>query len=76
MSAEIESFLENRGAVLKKAISGKTDYLIIGTLGNEDWSFGSYGSKFEKAVELQEKGKPIKILKEEDFFEGGKKKTV
>ena len=72
--AEIELFLENQGAVIKTSVSGKTDYLLIGTLGNEDWSFGSYGSKFEKAVELQEKGKPIKILKEEDFFEGGKKK--
>lgn len=65
----IKAKLEELGAGVKKSVSGKTDYVIIGALGSLDWKFGEYGDKVSKAYELQEKGKPIKIIKEEEFFE-------
>lgn len=65
---EIKSFLEDNGASVKNSVSGKTNYVIIGSLGSEDWKFGNYGEKVEKALELQSKGKDIKIIKEEEFF--------
>ncbi|MBQ8297683.1 MAG: 3'-5' exoribonuclease [Ruminococcus sp.] len=65
---EITTKLEALGATVKKAVSGKTDYLIVGKNGSDSWSCGNYGSKVKKALELQSKGKDIKIIKEEDFF--------
>ena len=65
----IKAKLEELGAGVKKSVSGKTDYVIIGALGSSDWKFGEYGDKVSKAYELQKNGKPIKIIKEEEFFE-------
>lgn len=65
---EITAKLETIGATVKKAVSGKTDYLIVGKNGSDNWSCGNYGSKVKKALELQAKGKDIKIIKEEEFF--------
>jgi len=38
--------------------------------GSAMWKYGNYGSKYEKACQLKEKGKNIVILKEKDvkFF--------
>lgn len=65
----IKNRLEALGANVKEAVSGKTDYVIVGSKGSENWSYGNYGSKVKKALELQAKGKNIKIIKEEEFFE-------
>lgn len=65
---DVKLYFENAGAFLKSSPSGKTDYLIIGSLGSSDWKFGYYGDKIEKAQELQLKGKPIEIIQEEEFF--------
>ena len=56
------------GASVKNSVSGKTDYVIVGGYGSNDWACGNYGSKVKKALELQSKGKDIKIIKEEEFF--------
>lgn len=65
----VKSYLEKLGALMKSAVSGKTDYLIIGASGSPDWKFGDYGDKVAKAQELQLKGKTIEIIQEEEFFE-------
>lgn len=65
---EITSKLEMLGASVKNSVSGKTDYVIVGGYGSNDWACGNYGSKVKKALELQSKGKDIKIIKEEEFF--------
>lgn len=65
--AEIESKLINKGAVKKSAVSGRLDYLFVGSLGSEAWKYGYAGGKIAKAQELQEKGKPIQIIGEEDL---------
>lgn len=66
--AYIENKLSSMGAVLKKDVSGKTDYLVIGNLGHSQWYYGSYGRKIEKAIDLQKQGKPIIMIEEDDFF--------
>jgi hypothetical protein len=39
-----------------------TCFLIIGDIGSRDWAHSSMGRKIERAVELREKGLPIKII--------------
>lgn len=66
--SEITPIYEDMGAVIRKAVSGKTDYLVIGAFGSPDWSYGNYGSEVLKARELQEAGKKVKIINENDFL--------
>lgn len=66
---EVTAIVERAGATVRKSVSGKTDYLIIGEFGSPDWAFGNYGGDVLKACELQEKGKEVKIIGEKEFFE-------
>lgn len=66
--SEITEKLEELGATVKKAVSGKTNYVIVGSLGSENWSYENYGTKIKKALEFQAQGKDIKIVKEKEFF--------
>lgn len=63
--AEIEQLFTEMGAAIGKNVTSKTDYLIVGGCGSAAWSCGNYGNKVKKALELQEKGKPIKIIRED-----------
>lgn len=62
---EIKSRFEHVGAIIAKSVSSKTDYLIVGGMGSTAWSCGNYGSKVKKALELQNAGKSIKIIRED-----------
>lgn len=64
---DVARLFEGLGAVCKGAVTGKTDYVIVGGQGSVDWSCGSYGSKIKKAMELQSKGSKVQILKESDL---------
>ena len=76
LTGEFESFskselinkLENIGVIVKKDVSSKVNYLIVGNIGNENWSCGNYGNKVKKALEYQKKGKDIKIIKEGELM--------
>lgn len=59
--------LKNRGVTVSGSVTTKTDYLIVGGEGSTAWACGNYGSKVKRALELQEKGKPIKIIREDVF---------
>lgn len=65
---EVTKELESREAIIKKAVSGKVNYLIIGTYGSVDWAYKNFGVQYLKAKELQYKGNDIKIIKEKDFW--------
>ena len=60
--------MQEKGAIIKKNVAKSLDYLIVGGNGNENWSCGNYGSKVKRALELQEKGASIQILKEEEML--------
>lgn len=59
--------LKIRGVTVSGSVTSKTDYLIVGGEGSTAWACGNYGSKVKKALELQDKGKSIKIIREDVF---------
>ena len=66
--AEMEKLLTEKGSIKKSGVSGKVDYLFVGSLGSEAWKYGNAGGKIAKAQELQEKGKNIQIISEDDLM--------
>ena len=66
--SEIGERLVSYGATILSSVSKKTDILIVGGKGSSAWSAGNYGTKIKKALELQEKGIDIIIVREADFF--------
>jgi DNA polymerase III epsilon subunit-like protein len=69
---QVEDFLLNYGAVIANSVTGKLNVLILGEAGSTTWKYGNYGSKYEKACQLNEKGKSIIIIKENDVILDGK----
>lgn len=67
-TSEITPIYEAMGATIRTAVSGRTDYLVVGAYGSPDWSYGNYGSEVLKARELQEAGKKVKIINEANFL--------
>ena len=65
---QVEDFLLKKGAEIAKTVTGKLDVLILGESGSAAWKYGNYGSKYEKACQLNEKGKTIVIVKESDVI--------
>ena len=63
----IEKITALGGEVLG-GVSKKVEYVVVGGCGSKDWSFGNFGSKVKKALELKEKGIEINIVSEEDFY--------
>ena len=64
---EVESCIVDRGGRISTAPSGRTNYLVIGTFGSEEWLHSSHGTKIIKAVELKRSGKPIAIVTEKHW---------
>lgn len=65
---DFENLLSEKGAIVKTTIIKKLDYLIVGSLGSDKWIQGNYGTKVKKAMEYNEKGGDITIVKENDFL--------
>ncbi len=61
----VSSVIEERGGVVKDGCSGKTNYLIVGTFGSEEWLHSTHGTKILKAIELRQEGKPLAIVAEQ-----------
>lgn len=66
---DIGNIIIKHNGLIVDAVSKKTDILVVGGEGSKDWSFGNYGSKVKKAMELREKGLNILIIGELDFLE-------
>lgn len=64
---ECQQLVSDRGGILGGGVSKKVDYLIVGSIGNEQWRHASYGTKILKAVELREAGAPIAIVSEDHW---------
>jgi hypothetical protein len=62
-----ERAVEERGGLCASTVSRKTDVLVIGFIGSEDWMFTSYGRKIEAAVEKIREGSRIAIVAEEHW---------
>lgn len=66
--ADVNELLLSHGAYINKSVTQRTDILLVGGQGSTAWSAGNYGNKVKKALEIQEKGFNILIIRESDFF--------
>lgn len=65
--SELENMVPTVGGLLRDKVSGKTNYLVLGSLeGFPDWAVER---KFLKAKNLIEEGKQITIVSEQEFVE-------
>ena len=64
---ECESLIVERGGLIGGSVSKKINYLVVGSIGNDQWLHSTYGTKIKKAVELRESGVPIAIISEEHW---------
>ena len=63
----VEQYIVAHGGVMDSSVKKSTDILIIGNNECQAYSNGSYGTKVKKAMEYNEKGCNIQIIKETDF---------
>ena len=66
---DCEARIKARGGTIQTAVSGKTDYLVIGEYASPAWKQSSYGGKIEKAVELKAAGKGVKVISEQTLLD-------
>jgi NAD-dependent DNA ligase len=64
---DCESLIVERGGLIGGSVSKKVHYLVVGSIGNDQWLHSSYGTKIKKAVELRESGVPIAIISEDHW---------
>lgn len=64
---ECQQIVLDLGGEIAKGVSKKVHYLVVGSVGNEQWRHSSYGLKIMKAVELREAGVPIAIVGEDHW---------
>lgn len=62
-----QQLVEERGGLIGGSVNKKTHYLIVGSIGNEQWRHSSYGLKIMRAVELREAGCPLHIIGEDHW---------
>jgi len=58
--------IKKKGIVFPR-VRSDLDYLVIGSLINQEWAHTSYGRKIEKAVLYKKKGLPINIISEDQW---------
>ncbi|MQU43097.1 BRCT domain-containing protein [Pseudomonas helleri] len=61
---DCQALIEERGGLIGGGINKKTNYLVVGSIGNDQWRHSSYGLKIMRAVELRESGSSIAIIGE------------
>ena len=66
--AQVAAFIEQRGGVVRGKVSGKTSYVVVGSLGSGAYAYGAYSTKVKKAMQLQEQGKPVSIITEDQLY--------
>lgn len=62
-----EALVIERGGLIGAGVSKKIHYLVIGSIGNDQWLHSTYGTKIIRAVELREEGSPIAIVGEDHW---------
>jgi NAD-dependent DNA ligase len=62
-----EEVIVERGGNLANTMSGKVDYLVVGTFCSTDWIHTSYGLKIKKAAELRNQGNDVGIISEDHW---------
>lgn len=66
--SHVEQYVTQHGGVIDASVKKTTDILLIGDCECQAYSNGTYGTKVKKAIEYNQKGCTIQIVKESDFF--------
>lgn len=66
--AKVTKLIESVGGIIDKGVKKATNYVVVGSYGSSNWKTGNYGSKIQKALELNDKGADIKIVEENEFI--------
>lgn len=66
--SDVSKYIISKGGIIDSSVKKTTDILMIGNCECKAYSNGTYGTKIKKAIELNEKGCNIKIVKESDYF--------
>lgn len=64
----VEQAIEARGGTMIKSVTKTCDYVVVGGIGNENWTMGNYGAKVKKALDWQAKGINVQILSEAALY--------
>lgn len=65
----VAEFIVSKGGIVEDAVKKKTGILVVGDLDCGAYSNGTYGTKVKKAIEFNNKGSHITIMKEADLFQ-------
>jgi len=65
---DVSQYILNRGGFMDNTVKKSTDILLVGNLECQSYSNGNYGNKVIKAIEYNQKGCSIQIVKETDFI--------
>jgi NAD-dependent DNA ligase len=60
---ECEELIQARGGAIGN-VTKKLNYLVVGERGSSEWKHGSFGTKIQKAMDLRQRGLPVKIVAE------------
>ncbi len=66
--SDVEKYIIEHGGLIDSSVKKTTDILLIGDCECQAYSNGTYGTKVKKALEYNEKGSNIQIMKEADLF--------
>lgn len=67
--SDVEKLIVTRGGSCINGLNKTVDYLIVGGQGSDSWKYGNYGSKVNKAIQMQEKGSKIQIISEKALIQ-------
>ncbi len=67
--SDLERTVSELGGMCRSSVSKKTNYLVVGNLGNPCWAFACYGRKIEEAMALRKEGHSVIIVNETDFWD-------
>ncbi len=65
---DVQKYIIEHGGIIDPSVKKTTNILMIGNNECKAYSNGTYGTKVKKAIEYNEKGCNIQIIKEADFF--------
>jgi hypothetical protein len=68
--------VEERGAQVSNSVSKELDYLVVGSIGSENWLHATFGTKIRKAVEYRDGGCRLVLVDELTAYAASKSTEV
>lgn len=66
--ADVEKYIIQQGGIIDSSVKKSTNILLVGACECQAYSNGTYGTKVKKAIEYNQKGCTIQIVKESDLI--------